>query len=506
VNTLLTAPVFVPFLGATVALIAARHRRVQQFVSLVVLAAVVGLSVSVLTTVLRDGPSATRIGGWPASIGIIYVADTLSALMLVISALLMLAVMVFAIGQRADTRSPWFHPSYLVLSGGIAMAFLTGDLFNLFVAFEVLLIASYVLLTLNGDRRQVRAGMTYVVMNLLESTLLVAAIALVYGATGTVNMALIAERMGDVPDGVRYSLQFLLLIAFGMKAAIFPLFFWLPDSYPTAASPVTAVFAGLLTKIGVYALIRVQTLIFPSDTVSIVLLTLAALTMVVGVIGAIAQKDMKRILSFHIVSQIGYMLLGLGIGGIAGLAACVFFVLHQIPVKTSLFLVEGIVETDTGTSDLNRVGGVLHRSGWLAVMFGLSALSLAGVPPLSGFVGKIALVEAGFSNGATSAMVVTAISLAVSILTLFSMTKIWAGVFWGKPESVHPLRERLRMGRAMGAATAAVVVIGLFIAIAAGPIYDVSRQAAEELDGNDAYITAVTGVPDGLAAATQGGR
>ena len=505
-NALLTAPVFVPLLGAAVVLVAARHRRAQQAVSLVVLTVVVALSATVLTTVVGDGPVATRLGGWPASIGVVYVADTLSALMLMISSLLMLAVMVFAIGQRADVVSPWFHPAYLVLSGGIAMAFLTGDLFNLFVAFEVLLIASYVLLTLNGGRRQVRAGMTYVVMNLLESTLLVAAIALVYASTGTVNMALIAERMGDVPEGVRYALQFLLLIAFGMKAAIFPLFFWLPDSYPTAASPVTAVFAGLLTKIGVYALIRVETLIFPSETVSTVLLALAALTMVVGVIGAIAQKDMKRILSFHIVSQIGYMLLGLGIGGIAGLAACVFFVLHQIPVKTSLFLVEGIVETDTGTSDLNRVGGVLHRSGWLAVMFGLSALSLAGVPPLSGFVGKIALVEAGFGDGSTSATVVTGISLAVSILTLFSMTKIWGGVFWGRPESVTPLRDRLRLGRGMGGATAAVVAIGLVIAIAAGPIYDVSRQAAEELTGNTAYVTAVTGSGDGLAADAGGGR
>ncbi|MHB1139934.1 MAG: proton-conducting transporter transmembrane domain-containing protein, partial [Microthrixaceae bacterium] len=386
----------------------------------------------------------------------------------------------------------FFHPVYLVLAAGVSGSFLTGDLFNLFVAFEITLVSSYVLITLGARRDQVRSATTYVVVNLLASILFVVGIAWVYAATGTVNLADLATRMDAVPESVRTSLSMVFLVVFGIKAAIFPLFFWLPDSYPTAKLPVTAVFAGLLTKVGVYALIRVQTLVFPGEGPSTVFLVIAGLTMVVGVLGAIAQNDMKRILSFHIVSQIGYMLLGLGLFTVAGLAGAILFIVHQIPVKTALFLTAGLVEESTGATELNRVGGLIRRMPVAAALFALAALSLAGIPPLSGFVGKLALIDAGFAAGTNT---IVAISLVVGLLTLFSMTKIWNGVFWGTPEQpTEPLVTgdgRLRSPALMQTSTIALVTLTLAIAVFAGPLYELCERAATGLLDPAPYVQAV---------------
>jgi multicomponent Na+:H+ antiporter subunit D len=401
-------------------------------------------------------------------------------------------VLVYSMGQRADDL-PAFHPAYLTLTAGVALSFLAGDLFNLFVAFEVMLTSSYVLITLGGKRDQVRHGMTYVVVSLVASLLFICGVALVYAATGTVNMAELSIRLGGVSEGLRLALGLLFVVVFGIKAAIFPLFNWLPDSYPTARSPVTAVFAGLLTKVGVYALIRTQTLLFPEDEPSVLLLVIAGLTMIVGVLGAIAQNDMKRILSFHIVSQIGYMVLGLALFTVAGIAGAILFLVHQIPVKTSLFLTSGLVEEGAGSTALDRVGGLLRRAPLTATLFGLAALSLAGFPPFSGFVGKLALIEAGF--GAQEYAIV-AVSLVGSLLTLFSMAKIWNGVFWGRPE--RPTRQVAEDGSLhapllMNGATIGLVVVTLAIAVFAGPLYELSTRAAEDLLDPTAYVRAVLG-------------
>jgi multicomponent Na+:H+ antiporter subunit D len=277
-----------------------------------------------------------------------------------------------------------------------------------------------------------------------------------------------------------------------VKAAMFPVFNWLPDSYPTARSPVTAVFAGLLTKVGVYCLIRTQTLLFPEDGPSVLILSIAGLTMIVGVLGAIAQNDMKRILSFHIVSQIGYMLLGLGLFTVAGLAGAILFVVHQIPVKTALFLTSGLVEEGAGSTALDRVGGLLKRAPLTAALFGLAAMSLAGIPPFSGFVGKLALIEAGFG---AEAWVIVGVSLVGSLLTLFSMAKIWNGVFWGKPERPTPQiaegPDRLHGPLLMNGATVVLVGVTLAVAVFAGPLYDLCVRAAEGLADPSDYIDAV---------------
>ena len=494
-RVLLILPVALPLFAAALATIAYHHRTLQRVIALSALTALTGVAVAILVDVEGNGVRSVQMGAWPAPIGITIVVDMFSALMLLISVVTVLAVLIYAIGQPgADRDQPVFHPVYLMMTAGVALSFTTGDLFNLFVAYEITLAASYVLITLGGQREQVRAGMTYVIINLLASTLFVVGIAWVYAATGTMNMADLAGKIADLPDGMRTALSMFLLIVFGIKAAIFPLFFWLPDSYPTARLPVTAVFAGLLTKVGVYSIIRTQTLLFPESRPSVVLLVFAGFTMVVGVLGAIAQNDMKRILSFHIVSQIGYMILGLGLFTVAGVAGSVLFIFHQIPVKTALFLTTGLVEESTGSTALDRVGGLIRRAPLIAALFLLPALSLAGIPPFSGFVGKLAIVQAGV--GAKEYTII-GVSLVVSLFTLFSMMKIWNGVFWGTAED-PALRlaaagpdARLHTPALMRAATMGLVAITLVIAVLAGPLYRLSERAAQGLLEPTEYIEEV---------------
>jgi multicomponent Na+:H+ antiporter subunit D len=493
VNALLAGPILLPLFGAAVSIGVGRSRTAQRLIGVTTLVAVAVASVVLLFRVDNDGTASVQAGGWDAPIGITLVADRLAAIMLVIALLMLLAVLVYAIGQPgAEEDHVGFHPVYLILAAGVAAAFLTGDLFNLFVAFEVMLMASYVLITLGGRAEQVRSGMTYVVISLIASTLFLLALAFVYASTGTVNLADLSAKIADLPSGVRSGLALLLIVVFGIKSAIFPLFFWLPDSYPTAPTPVTAVFAGLLTKVGVYALLRTQTLLFPADTQpGTLLLVVAGLTMVVGVFGAITQNDIKRILSFHIVSQIGYMIMGLGLFTVAGLAGAVIYIIHHIVVKTTLFLVAGLIEQRTGTAQLAELSGLRRLEPALAVLFILPALSLAGIPPFSGFVAKLALVEAGLSTGE---YLIVAVSLAVSLLTLFSMTKIWANSFWGPGQDEDIGRTLTAPRRAlMVGSTASLVVLSLGIAVSSGPLYNLSERAARDLVDTSSYVNEVLG-------------
>ena len=337
-NVLLPLPILLPLLAAGACIVAGRSKAFQRAIGLTTLTALVGISVAILVGVDDDGIAVVQAGGWPAPIGITLVADRLSALMLLTASIVLLAVLVYAIGQPGVERNHvGFQSVYMILAAGVSAAFLTGDLFNLFVAIEMMLTASYVLLTLGGRLEQVRSGMTYVVVSLVASVLFLVALALIYAATGTVNLADLAERVAVLPSGVRSGLAGLLLVVFGIKAALFPLYFWLPDSYPIAPSAVTAILAGLLTKVGVYAIVRTQTLMFPPDSRPATLLLVAAgATMVVGVLGAIAQDDVRRIFSFYIVSQIGYIIMGLGLFTVAGLAGAVFAIVHHIVVKTDV--------------------------------------------------------------------------------------------------------------------------------------------------------------------------
>jgi len=494
VRALLSLPIVLPLLGAGLCVLVGRWRVAQRVIGLSILTALLGIGVLLLVHADRDRIVVTQSGGWAAPYGITLVADRLSGIMITVAAAMLLVVAVYAIGQGGVERERVaFHPVYLVLAAGVCASFLTGDLFTLFVAFEMMLVSSYVLITMGGRADQVRAGMTYVVISLLASTLFVTAIAFVYAATGTVNMADLSGRMAEMPDGVRSALAVLLIAVFGIKAALFPLFFWLPDSYPTAPGPITAIFAGLLTKVGVYAIIRSQTLFFPeSSRPEVLLLVVAGLTMAVGVLGALAQDDVKRILSFHIVSQIGYMILGLGLFTVAGVAGAIFYIVHHIVVKTALFLVAGLVDRRGGSSRLSEVGGLIRSAPLLAILFAIPALSLAGIPPMSGFVAKFSLVQAGIAERSWA---VVAVALAVGLLTMYSMTKIWSGVFWGEPEH-EPVRAPVESGvlggpAPMVGATAVLVAMSVAVLFAAGPLYALAERSAADLLDPSGYVRAV---------------
>jgi multicomponent Na+:H+ antiporter subunit D len=435
ISVLTPLPVLLPLLGAAGALLVGRHPRTQRTLSVLVLSAVLAVSVALLLLADADGAHAVSVGGWPVPLGVVLVVDRLSALMLVVASTVALAVLVFAVGQGSadgDEETPLsiFHPTFLVLIAGVSNAFLAGDLFNLYVGFEILLTASYVLLTLGGSAPRIRAGITYIVVSLLSSLLFLAAIALVYAATGTVNMAQLAVRLAELPGGTQLLLQSMLLVAFCIKAAVFPLSAWLPDSYPTAPAPVTAVFAGLLTKVGVYAVIRTQTLLFPGGALDDVLMWAALATMVIGILGAVAQTDIRRILSFTLVSHIGYMVFGIALGTSAGLAGAVFYVAHHIAIQTTLFLVAGLVERQGGSTSVDRLGGLARSSPLLALLFFVPAMNLAGIPPLSGFIGKLGLLEAGVADGSWTAMVLVGGAVVTSLLTLVAIARVWTRAFW----------------------------------------------------------------------------
>ncbi|GAA4866976.1 Na+/H+ antiporter subunit D [Actinomycetospora straminea] len=444
--TLMPLPVLLPLLGAGATLVLSRRPTLQRALSVAVLTVVVVIAALLLVAAVQNGPIVVTVGSWPVPLGITLVADPLSALMLLTSMAVTLAVLVYAIGQGVydrDESTPItiFHPTYLVLAAGVANAFLSGDLFNLYVGFEVLLMASYVLLTLGGTRSRVRAGVTYVVVNVVSSLVFLVGIALVYAAVGTLNLAQISTRMEAVPPGTALAIHLVLLTAFGIKAAVFPLSAWLPDSYPTAAAPVTAVFAGLLTKVGVYSIIRTEMLIFPdSEVTQTILLVAAGLTMLVGALGAIAQADIKRVLSFTLVSHIGYMIFGIALATPLGVAGAVFYVVHHITVQATLFCVVGLIEGVGGSTSVTRLGGLMRASPILAVLWFVPAINLGGIPPLSGFVGKLGLVQAGVVDGSAMAWVLVAVSVLTSLLTLYAVTKVWVLAFW-RPADQIPVPE-----------------------------------------------------------------
>ncbi|WP_052849928.1 Na+/H+ antiporter subunit D [Streptomyces avicenniae] len=494
---LVVLPVLLPLLAGGVSLTLARRASAQRVLTAAVLTVVLADAVTLLLHVDRDGTAVVAAGGWRPPLGIALVADLTAALLLTVAVLVALAVLVFAVGQgtagdSSETAVP-FHPAYLLLVGGIGLAFLSGDLFNLFVAFEVMLASSYVLITLNAGEARVQAGMTYVMTSLTSSLLFLTAIALVYGATGTVSFAELADRTADLPGGVRTALASFLLVVFGIKAAVVPLHFWLPDSYPTAPAPITAVFAALLTKVGVYAMVRTQTLLFPRDDVWWLLVWAAVATMLVGILGAIAQDNVNRLLSFTLVSHIGFMLFGLALSDAAGLGGTLLYIVHHIVVQASLFLVTGLVVARTGTSALHRMEGEEGEGGGspvVAVLFMLPALSLAGLPPFSGFIAKFALLRAAAADGGAAAWLLSGAALVTSLLTLYAMVRVWRAVSAPAARDAEPVGHGART-LTVGAA-AGMVAAGLAIAVLAGPLARVAERAAADLNRPETYRHAVT--------------
>jgi multicomponent Na+:H+ antiporter subunit D len=496
-NTLLILPILIPFVTAILSILAWNRVNLQRRLTLVGMLALLAAGITLLYSVSQDGIQASQMGGWNAPFGITLVADLFSAIMVVITGLMGTLIILYSLASMDAGREKFgYYPLFSIMLMGVCGAFLTGDIFNLYVWFEVLLISSFVLLALGGERGQLASAIQYVTINLFSSAIFLLAAGMLYAVTGTLNMADLHRQLSEVQQpGIVTALAMMFLVAFGIKAAIFPVFFWLPVSYHTPPVSISAIFAALLTKVGVYALIRVFTLMFVQDMQGVheLILILGGLTMIIGVFGAVAQVDFRSLLAFHIVSQIGYMLMGLGLFSVLGLAGAIYFMIHNIIAKTNLFLLSGIVNRTNHTFNLKKLGGLYTTYPRLGVLFLVPALSLAGVPPLSGFWGKLMLIRAGLE--AKEYLIVGA-ALFVSLWTLYSMVKIWNEVFLKDPP-VEPDPQPTSLWQpSMLLLMLPVVILAaitVLMGIAAEPVFRLTTDAARQLLDPTEYITAVLG-------------
>ena len=520
IGYLIPLPIIIPAIAAALALIFSRVPNAQRqivFFSLLITAVVNAVLILIADF---EGIQTLQVGGWDAPVGITLVADRLSAVMLFTSSVVLFSVIWYAISQGVrdgtkDEPVAVFLPTYMLLTMGVNISFLAGDLFNLYVGFEVFLVASYVLLTLGASASRVRAGVGYVMVSMASSMIFLLALGFVYSSVGTVNMAQIGQRMQDLPEGTRTAIFATLLVAFGIKAAVVPLDAWLPDSYPTAPSLVTAVFAGLLTKVGVYAIIRARSSIFTAGGLDTVLMWVALATMLVGILGAIAQSDIKRLLSFTLVSHIGYMIFGVSLGTAQGLSGAIFYAVHHILVQTALFLVVGLVERQAGTSSLRRLGSLMYSAPLIGILYFIPAINLGGIPPFSGFLGKVILLEAGANEDSWMAWVLIVGAVVTSLLTLYVMMLVWAkgfqrdradapegNVALARPAPLSDITDEVEfssrqdVGRVpfgMIASTTLLVAASTSITFLAGPISGITSRAAESAQDTSIYQYAVLG-------------
>jgi multicomponent Na+:H+ antiporter subunit D len=487
---MLVLPILVPLSTAAVLILAPKRAEPQRWISLAGSLLLLASSVAVFHRVNTAGVQVLQIGSWPAPFGITLVADLLASVLTVAVGVVGTAVAGVAFSGVDPRREVFgYHPLFQILLMGVAGAFLTGDLFNLYVWFEVMLVASFVLMALNRTRAQMGAAFKYVTINLIASSVFLTALGLLYGATGTLNLADLARVWPALhTSGVDTVLAVLFLIAFSIKAGLFPLFFWLPASYHTPPAPIGAAFAGLLTKVGVYALIRVFTLLFHDGSPALftLLLAMSAATMVIGLVAALQEQDFRRILSFNLVGHIGYTTASLSLLTPAALAGAVFYVLHHIVVITNLFLVSGVLLRLRRTTDMAGLGGIYRNQPLFAALAMIPIFSLAGVPPLSGFLGKLAIVEGTFAAGAYW---VGGLVLVVGLLTLVSMGRTWSEAFW-RPAAGGDLAAP---GAPYLVAIAALSLVTLAMTIGAGPLYDFTVRCAQQLLQPDAYVHAVLG-------------
>jgi multicomponent Na+:H+ antiporter subunit D len=457
---------------------------------------------ALLIHVLIHGTLVMTMGNWLPPFGIAFVADALSASFALTSSIAALACGIYACRDvDAGQRRFGFFPLLIIMLAGVNGAFLTGDIFNLYVWFEVLLIASFGLIVLGNRREQLDGALKYAILNFLATTLFLIATGYLYGIIGTLNMADIALRMPSLAGTAPVTtIAILFLVAFAMKAAAFPLNFWLPASYHTPNIVVGAVFAGLLTKVGVYALIRTFTLLFPSEVAPVhgLLLIIGALTMLVGAFGALAQSDLRRVLGYLVVSGIGYMLVGLGLNSAEGLRGGVFYAMHSIITMTLVYLLAGIIIKRSGSFQLDKIGGFYAQSPLLAGLFFIAMLAVSGLPPFSGFWPKLMLVQAGLQSG--QGLVVFAIVLAGFVTTL-CMGRLWIFMFLRNGAVSAPETELAKL-KSLGKEAALAYVLPVLLLTSfvtafglwPAPLLDVVSAGVDGLINPAAYIETVLGV------------
>ncbi len=488
-NNIVILPIIIPVVMGLLMVIFPKNIRFHRLSSIMAVLLLGIVSVLLMADIRENGIQVLQVGGWEAPFGISIVADMFSTLLLLSSSVVSLFCLLYAfrsIGREREEH--YFYPLFLFLIAGVNGSFLTGDLFNLFVCFELMLISSYVLISLGGTKRQLRESIKYILVNVVSSFLFLLAVAYLYAMTGTLNLADLSLRIAEVgQDGLMTAVSLLFLIVFSMKAALF-LFFWLPGSYSAPPTAVAAIFAALLTKVGIYAIFRMFTLVFyhePQIT-HLFIGILGAITMVLGALGAVAYDDIKKILTYNVVVGVGFIMAGLASFTMYGVTGSIYYLIHDIIIKALIFLLGGTIIHLIGTSKFNEVSGLIRNHPFLGWMFFIAALSLSGIPPLSGFLGKVFITRGTFE---AEYFWLGAIGLLTSLMVLYSVMKIFMNVFWGETNVSIEMEKGSAKGLMLpiGCLTAITVALGL----GAEGIQLYVRLAAEGLMNPELYIEAV---------------
>lgn len=493
------APIIVHFITAILLLCFWQKVLAQKIISIIGNSIAFILCIRVFEMTLNNGHLVLQAGNWNAPFGITFIADTFSAIMVLLTGFVSLAVGIYSTSALNISRIKfgYFFTFHLLIMGLIG-AFIAGDIFNLYVWFEVVIISSFILLTVGGKKMQMEGAIKYVTMNILASSIFLTAIGILYGITGSLNIADIALKIQAVENkGLVTVTSLLFFVGFGIKSAIFPLYFWLPSSYHTPPSAIAAIFGGLLTKMGVYALFRVFTIMFEPDYFTIVLFTvISILTMLTGALGTINKRNIRRVLSYLIVCHIGYLIAGLSLYTELAFAAVVFYLIHDVIVKSNMFMITGIIVKIRESVDMTRLGGLLKDYPKLSILIALVFFSLVGIPPLSGFWPKILLFKESFENGQ---FILLLTLILASFVTLFVVMRMWMEVFW--KESPKPLTDDIDhfapmpLSGKIGLLSPIVFLtcVSLFIGFNANRVMKVSQKAAYELKHKEIYIEAVLG-------------
>jgi multicomponent Na+:H+ antiporter subunit D len=462
----------------------------QRYLSIASTVLTLLVAILLVNKVHTDGIQTLHVSNWQAPFGITLVSDMLSALLVLTTCIITFATILYSFYSIGKARESYYYYAILqFLLVGVNGAFTTGDIFNLFVFFEVLLMSSYVLIVLGGKRIQLRESIKYILVNVLSSALFVIAVAMLYSVLGTLNMAHISQRISEVGQpGIITTIAVLFLIVFGLKGGIFPLFFWLPGSYYAPPAPVLAIFGALLTKVGVYSILRTFTLMFYHDTgyTHQLLSTLAIITIILGTLGAIAYSDIKKIIIYNVIVAVGVILFGVSVMTPESLTGSIFYLIHDMMIKAALFFLIGVIIAITGTSNLQKISGLIKHHPLLGWTFLIAALSLAGIPPLSGFVGKLLIIQGGFESEYFWS---TGVVLLSSLFVLFSVMKIFINGFWGTPraysgEQKVPIKKLL---------IAPVLIVGLSVLYGMNSEFVLSfiSEASETVSNPQIYIDAV---------------
>jgi len=482
-------PVAVPLAAAALTILLRRRPALQRSVMETAVLLMLAAAALLLTRVARSGTVILNFGGWGAPFGVTFVADRLSAALCTVAGVVALAVAVFARADiRARRRRAGFDPLFLAMLAAVNGAFLTGDIFNLYVWFELMLVTALGLVTLDRRPAQIDGAFRYAAMSMMGATFMLVGIGLLYGEAGTLDMAhLSATLAGRAPSVTLIAAAYLLLAGVALKAGLFPLFFWLPASYHTAPISVSAALAGLLTKVAFYACLRIFVLVFGIVTgaasvpgLPALFGVLAALTMIVSVLAAMAQVDVRRLLAFHVTGQVAYLMMGLALTSLLGLSAAIFYTMHTMLVQTGLFLGAGAIGRATRRYDLRTAGGMMRDHPGFSAAFAVLALSLSGVPPLSGFWAKFLVIDAALRTGSPWYACLAVVALVAGFMTLYSMSTLWAQAFWRTRHRGRSAGHRIppAMVVAVALLAACTLGIGLLIEPVARLARDSSRQVA----------------------------